>query len=130
MQFCYKILSNYPIAGKSFDRNQMYLIESKFNDFGEFLATLEFHIPGAYIFKVQLLNWYIFFMHRSDNSKEGEYTGSLLVQPYIYLNRKQIPIQSICLQTVLTRCLGPITHWMERLKPTSEVKIEIMVVGI
>ena len=53
----------------------------------------------------------------SSNEKQ---IGFLIVDPTIYIAGKRLPLEAICMQTVLTKCLGPLSEWQQRLQVAKE----------
>jgi glycogen debranching enzyme len=48
------------------------------------------------------------------------YTGAFVVEPTLTLDGQPVPLDGLAVQTVITRCLGPLDQWYDRLRVTAE----------
>lgn len=110
-----RLFTNYPINGE-FQRETYYELEWSFssvNDRTSYYADVPVSIAGSFIF----------YHTDSDCEKPGpsEAVGSgfYLVNPELSCGGKPVPLDSIVCQTVLSKLLGPIEQWMDRLLPAA-----------
>ena len=112
-----RLFSNLPPNGYEFNRNKFH--EYKWqsspgsfenDEFGKFIS-LECKAAGAYSY---------FFTLNGDDKKESSSGGSnFLIDPKLYLNNgTEIDLNSIQVQTVLTKLLGPLDEWNSRIEVT------------
>ena len=69
-----------------------------------FLVNLD--IPGSFFFQIEYFDMDL----HSYNYSLPTY---IVVHPKIYLNSKQSPISSLRIQSLVSRCLGPLKNWEE-----------------
>lgn len=88
---------------------EIIILSGEFSPLGHWIADYTFTIPGNYSIWVE-------YEDVLGNLKLKGSVNSLLVDPDIRVGGKSIPLNGICLQTVLTRPLGPINRWVDVLK--------------
>ncbi|OII76834.1 glycogen debranching protein [Cryptosporidium andersoni] len=120
------ILYNGRIEGNKF---QLYVenfhgdieLVDPFNidELGNYYWSIVLKVPGSTNIK---LKW---------NSMNGEpvenkICNNLIVEPQLFINKKFIPSSGICMQTVLSQCLGNITEWKRRLEIISKLNYNMI----
>lgn len=64
----------------------------------------------------------LFLIHRSDQKRQG--SVNILIEPQIRVGPpgapKIVPLDSIRCQTVMSKCLGPLSTWESKLRVTKE----------
>lgn len=72
------------------------------------MVDIEIERAGTFSFYVQF-----------QNGEEGP-RHNFIVNPQLRINDVVTPLDALCCQTHLTRCLGPLSEWRARLKLASE----------
>ena len=71
-----------------------------------------------------ILSDYIMFIETCCREK-GTTSGYFNVDPVLKVTKEEtIPLECVSLQTVLTKCLGPLTEWYDRLKGSTAALIK------
>lgn len=59
--------------------------------------------------------------------RQSSLINRVIVAPRIIINNKLIPVESLSMQTVMSRCLGPLDTWVARLKqPTADLHYNVI----
>eukprot|EP01135_Chromosphaera_perkinsii_P001641 Nk52_evm18s208 gene=Nk52_evmTU18s208 len=129
-----RLYCNYPKDGAEFVRSQFTELKwsycsktSKFYNVGERYCDLVIGISGPFEFRFKYFSF-------EDNAKNGNSTdgegisenshnvvcGYFVVEPTLYLNKKVLPFDSLCIETYVTKCLGPVSGWKKKLQVSQE----------
>ncbi|KJE96034.1 glycogen debranching enzyme [Capsaspora owczarzaki ATCC 30864] len=84
-------------------------------DSGSRFADLEIDRSGAFQFYVDCEP-----IDPRDHSPGQRYAGAFVVQPNLLIRGLALQLDAICMQTVLSKCLGRVDDWERRLKPSME----------
>eukprot|EP00127_Corallochytrium_limacisporum_P001381 Clim_evm3s55 gene=Clim_evmTU3s55 len=109
-----KVETNYPLSGEPFDREAFRIIDwdylsvyGKTFDTGDRQSDLELWCDGAFEFQ---FSW-------SDDGKAKMIHCYFMVEPLLKNAQGGIvPLDSISIQTVISKLLGPVTEWKDRLE--------------
>lgn len=105
--------TNYPKAGKAFDRSKFLPIESNtYDGKSDWVAEMTYDTPGTYDYYLVISN---------GNESHRCKSGTVVVTAPVLINLKPIPTRAICCQTVLTRSLGPISTWRSYFNKLSQL---------
>lgn len=70
---------------------------------------------------------YIPFGASSNPQRKSAVTNSVIVVPRMCINGKDVPLDSLAMQTVISRCLGPLDTWVARLqRPTADLHYNVI----
>lgn len=115
-----RLFCNHPPDGKkSFDRRKYYELSwscplGKQCDDADRLADLTTCLAGSFHF-------YITFKDEGEKEEKTSTSGYFTVDPVLYVNSTEtIPLDCVSLQTVLSKSLGPLSEWYDRLRVTKE----------
>ncbi|XP_048587758.1 glycogen debranching enzyme-like isoform X2 [Nematostella vectensis] len=112
-----KLLCNHPKPGQAFNRtNYQELVwtcsQKGKCDNGDRHAEIKVHQAGSFHFYITFEN-----CEKEKASSDQKCSGYFTVDPTLRINPKEIlPLDSVCLQTVLSKCLGPLSQWSARLQ--------------
>ncbi|KAI5624143.1 glycogen debranching enzyme isoform X2, partial [Silurus asotus] len=106
--------TNYPAPGQKFDRCTFRVLDwfspgGKQDDSGKY-CKLDLEIAGSYQY----------YFGCGNEEKTGG--GYFVVDPVLRVGpeRKALPLDSITSQTYLSKCLGPLDEWLDRLRVAKE----------
>ena len=103
------IYTNVPIIGQNFNRTKYHLLEwntptNKSGDEWDYFAPITLNIPGSFQY---------FFEHSGEKRGKGYFT----VDPVLTIGKDNhiLPLDAICMHTVLPKSLGLFSTWKDRL---------------
>ncbi|CAG9321923.1 unnamed protein product [Blepharisma stoltei] len=105
LHFCVSIWNGITQAPKQY--------KGCLNSFGHWICEVNFDIPGNYNFWVENLN-------KKDDILKG-IKNWIVVDPDIKIGGRSLPINGICMQSVLPRCCGVFERWYEVLTHQKEL---------
>lgn len=111
------LVTNYPKKGSKFERatfNKIDLFVGQEDFIGSSLswsASLKLELPGTFEFRC----------YHVDSLERLEWEAYVLVEPDF-----KIPIRSIKCQTVISKCLGPISRWRSTLGVSKEANYNLL----
>eukprot|EP01112_Ceratiomyxa_fruticulosa_P005846 TRINITY_DN16680_c0_g1_i1.p1 TRINITY_DN16680_c0_g1~~TRINITY_DN16680_c0_g1_i1.p1 ORF type:complete len:435 (-),score=71.17 TRINITY_DN16680_c0_g1_i1:156-1460(-) len=110
------LVTNYPKEGKHFKRDEFSKLSPKqaYDAVNPWVVDLFINLAGSF-------DYYLEFENGSKATK-----GHFYVDPIITINGKEIPLDSIIVQTALTKCLGPLNEWPDVLRVVSESKYNMV----
>ncbi|KAJ8409510.1 hypothetical protein AAFF_G00229110 [Aldrovandia affinis] len=106
--------TNYPAEGEKFDRHKFRALEwvnpTEREDDSDKFCALDLQIAGSYQY---------YFGHGKEEKSGG---GYIVVDPVLRVgvDNHVLPLDCISIQTYLTKCLGPLDEWLDRLQVTKE----------
>uniref|UniRef100_UPI00398F3654 glycogen debranching enzyme-like n=1 Tax=Pristiophorus japonicus TaxID=55135 RepID=UPI00398F3654 len=106
------VYTNYPVAAESFDRHHFQLLEWQ-NAFGrddsDKYCTITLQMSGSFQF---------YFIHCDQKIS----TGFIIVDPILHVghDNQVLLLDCICAQTFLSKCLGKLDEWEDRLKVSKQ----------
>uniref|UniRef100_A0A8C1HVJ3 Glycogen debranching enzyme n=1 Tax=Cyprinus carpio carpio TaxID=630221 RepID=A0A8C1HVJ3_CYPCA len=106
--------TNYPAEGERFERHKFRALDwinpTGREDDSDKFCTLGLKISGSYQY---------YFGH-GDKEKSGG--GYIVVDPVLRVGADNhvLPLDCISIQTYLSKCLGPLDEWLDRLRVTKE----------
>nr|XP_055058383.1 glycogen debranching enzyme isoform X1 [Misgurnus anguillicaudatus]XP_055058385.1 glycogen debranching enzyme isoform X1 [Misgurnus anguillicaudatus]XP_055058386.1 glycogen debranching enzyme isoform X1 [Misgurnus anguillicaudatus] len=106
--------TNYPAEGERFDRHKFRALDwinpTGREDDSDKFCTLNLQISGSYQY---------YFGH-GDEEKSGG--GYIVVDPVLRVGADNhvLPLDCISIQTYLSKCLGPLDEWLDRLRVAKE----------
>ncbi|XP_019631265.1 PREDICTED: glycogen debranching enzyme-like isoform X1 [Branchiostoma belcheri] len=111
-----RIFVNHPPADRPFRRDEYYELKWQYYsqsrcDDSDRYAELQLKLAGSF--------QYFFSYDNSGNKKHG--SGYFVVDPLLPLPGGDIlPLDSICIQTVLSKCIGPFSNWEKTIRVSKE----------
>ena len=111
--FNVEVFTNHPPEGQSFDRDKFYILHwthpflSKADE-GDRFVSIKVTWPGTFAF------------YAIKDGKEKVCQGYFIVEPVLMTGSGQLPLDSIVLQTYLSKCLGHFDEWEKRLLVAKE----------
>ncbi|XP_067846093.1 glycogen debranching enzyme [Heptranchias perlo] len=107
-----QVHTNYPVATESFDRHHFQLLKWQNTigrDDSDKYCTIDLQISGSFYFYFGL----------GDQKRGG---GFIVVDPILRvgLDNQVLPLDCVCAQTYLSKCLGPLNEWEDRLKVSKQ----------
>uniref|UniRef100_A0A673H322 Glycogen debranching enzyme n=1 Tax=Sinocyclocheilus rhinocerous TaxID=307959 RepID=A0A673H322_9TELE len=105
--------TNYPTEGERFERYKFRVLgwinPTGREDDSDKFCTLDLKISGSYQY---------YFGHGSEKSGGGY----IVVNPVLRVGEDNhvLPLDCISIQTYLSKCLGPLDEWLDRLRVTKE----------
>ena len=108
-----EVFTNHPSEQQNFDREKFYRLPWTYPfackaDKGDRFATVKATLPGTFAFYVL------------KDGKEKVCQGYFVVEPVLMTGSGKLPLDSIVLQTYLSKCLGPFDEWEKRLLVAKE----------
>ncbi|XP_061097981.1 glycogen debranching enzyme isoform X2 [Conger conger] len=109
-----QVRTNYPSKGEKFDRHDFRTLEwinpTEREDDSDKFCTLDLQIAGSYQY---------YFGHGEDEKSGG---GYFVVDPVLRVGTDNhiLPLDCITIQTYLSKCLGPLDEWPDRLRVAKE----------
>ncbi|XP_052470780.1 glycogen debranching enzyme isoform X1 [Carassius gibelio] len=106
--------TNYPAEGERFEHHKFHALDwinpTEREDDSDKFCTLDLKISGSYQY---------YFGH-GDKEKSGG--GYIVVDPVLRVGADNhvLPLDCISIQTYLSKCLGPLDEWLDRLRVTKE----------
>ncbi|RXN25810.1 glycogen debranching enzyme-like isoform X1 [Labeo rohita] len=106
--------TNYPAEGERFERHKFRVLDwinpTGREDDSDKFCTLDLKISGSYQY---------YFGH-GDKEKSGG--GYIVVDPVLRVGADNhvLPLDCISIQTYLSKCLGPLDEWLDRLQVSKE----------
>uniref|UniRef100_A0A8C1BBY1 Amylo-alpha-1, 6-glucosidase, 4-alpha-glucanotransferase a n=1 Tax=Cyprinus carpio carpio TaxID=630221 RepID=A0A8C1BBY1_CYPCA len=106
--------TNYPAEGERFERHKFRVLDwinpTGREDDSDKFCTLDLKISGSYQY---------YFGH-GDKEKSGD--GYIVVDPVLRVGEDNhvLPLDCISIQTYLSKCLGPLDEWLDRLRVAKE----------
>uniref|UniRef100_A0A671PRQ5 Glycogen debranching enzyme glucanotransferase domain-containing protein n=1 Tax=Sinocyclocheilus anshuiensis TaxID=1608454 RepID=A0A671PRQ5_9TELE len=106
--------TNYPAEGERFERHKFRVLDwinpTGREDDSDKFCTLDLKISGSYQY---------YFGH-GDKEKSGG--GYIVVDPVLRVGEDNhvLPLDCISIQTYLSKCLGPLDEWLDRLRVAKE----------
>lgn len=73
--------------------------------------------PGPYSFEYRVMG---------RDGAESKHVGHFLVEPMLTLGGRELPLDGVTVQTVITCCLGPLSEWLGRLRVSSEARYNMV----
>ena len=124
-----RLYCNYPKDGAEFVRSQFTELKwcyssptSSFYNVGERFCDLHINQSGPFEFRFKYFN-----LQDCDSASEGineaddnVVCGYFVVEPTLYLNKKKLPFDALCIDTYVTKCLGPVDGWKDKLRVSKE----------
>ncbi|XP_072366697.1 LOW QUALITY PROTEIN: glycogen debranching enzyme-like [Scyliorhinus torazame] len=99
--------TNYPADAEVFDRHHFRLLEwqDPAGDDSDRYCKIDVQLSGSFQF----------YVSHGNNHKIG--MGFIVVDPILHVghNNQVLPLDCICAQTFLSKCLGPLDEWEDRL---------------
>ncbi|CAH1243859.1 AGL, partial [Branchiostoma lanceolatum] len=111
-----RIFVNHPPADRPFRRDEYYELKWQYYsqsrcDDSDRYAELQLKLAGSF--------QYFFSYDNSGNKKHG--SGYFVVDPLLPLpNGDVLPLDSICIQTILSKCIGPFSQWEKCFRVSKE----------
>ncbi|XP_035698387.1 glycogen debranching enzyme-like isoform X2 [Branchiostoma floridae] len=111
-----RIFVNHPPADRPFRRDEYYELKWQYYsqsrcDDSDRYAELQLKLAGSF--------QYFFSYDNSGNKKHG--SGYFVVDPLLPLPGGDVlPLDSICIQTVLSKCIGPFSNWERCVRVSKE----------
>ncbi|KAL0965923.1 hypothetical protein UPYG_G00288000 [Umbra pygmaea] len=108
------VYTNYPAQGEHFDRNHFRALEwhnpTGREDDSDKFCSLDLQIAGSYEY---------YFSHRHEEKSGG---GYVVVDPVLRAgaDNHHVPLDCITIQTYLSKCLGHLDDWPDRLRVAKE----------
>eukprot|EP01091_Cochliopodium_minus_P012931 TRINITY_DN4039_c0_g1_i1.p1 TRINITY_DN4039_c0_g1~~TRINITY_DN4039_c0_g1_i1.p1 ORF type:complete len:1528 (+),score=372.55 TRINITY_DN4039_c0_g1_i1:37-4584(+) len=102
---------NYPLDNQTFEREKYYTVQrdGKYDPLNWISIPKKIDTPGVFTF---------YFEHELNKGKEIKY--SFLVPPKLMINGKQLPLDCVKIQTVLSKCMGKLERWEKILAKSSD----------
>ncbi|KAL6104713.1 agl [Pungitius sinensis] len=106
--------TNYPLEGQPFKRNGFRVLEWAFptggDDDSDKFCTLDLKIAGSYQY----------YFGYGDTERSGG--GYIVVDPVLHIgaDNRILPLDCITIQTYLSKCLGHLDDWSDRLRVAKE----------
>uniref|UniRef100_A0A8C1NEI3 Glycogen debranching enzyme n=1 Tax=Cyprinus carpio TaxID=7962 RepID=A0A8C1NEI3_CYPCA len=103
--------TNYPAEGERFERHKFRVLDwinpTGREDDSDKFCTLDLKISGSY-------------QYYFDKEKSGD--GYIVVDPVLRVGEDNhvLPLDCISIQTYLSKCLGPLDEWLDRLRVAKE----------
>lgn len=103
-----QVHTNYPLDTQKFERHQFHLLKwqntSEGDDSDKYCAII-LRMSGSFQF------------HFTEGNNQKESSGYIIVDPILYVghDNQVLTLDSICAQTFLSKCLGPLDEWEDRL---------------
>ncbi|XP_051556347.1 glycogen debranching enzyme-like isoform X2 [Myxocyprinus asiaticus] len=109
-----RVHTNYPAEGERFERHKFRALDwinpTAREDDSDKFCTLDLQVSGSYQY---------YFGH-GDEEKSGG--GYIVVDPVLRVGADNhvLPLDCISIQTYLSKCLGPLDEWLDRLRVAKE----------
>ncbi|XP_041924454.1 glycogen debranching enzyme isoform X2 [Alosa sapidissima] len=110
-----RVYTNYPPEGQKFDRLKFHALDwinpTGREDDSDKFCKLDLEVAGSYQY---------YFSHGGHEEKTG--SGFIVVDPVLRVgpDRQVVPLDCITIQTYLSKCLGPLDEWLDRLRVAKE----------
>lgn len=100
-----KLCTNYPIVGgQKFSRDKWIELPScDYNGDKDWFTDLDVHVAGSFEYQ---LTW-----TDKEGTKNSGLKGHFVINPSLTICGKSIRVGHLCIQTVITKCLGPFSRW-------------------
>ncbi|KAL6489111.1 hypothetical protein MHYP_G00028520 [Metynnis hypsauchen] len=109
-----RVHTNYPARGKKFNSQEFHVLEwinpTGREDDSDKYCKLDLEISGSYQY----------YFSCGDEEKTGG--GYIVVDPVLRVGHERniLPLDSITIQTYLSKCLGPLDEWLDRFRVAKE----------
>ncbi|XP_037314031.2 glycogen debranching enzyme isoform X1 [Pungitius pungitius] len=109
--------TNYPLEGQPFKRTSFRVLDWAFptggDDDSDKFCTLDLKIAGSY-------QYYFGYGSHRDTERSGG--GYIVVDPVLHIGADNhiLPLDCITIQTYLSKCLGHLDDWSDRLRVAKE----------
>ncbi|XP_051552871.1 glycogen debranching enzyme-like isoform X1 [Myxocyprinus asiaticus] len=109
-----RVHTNYPADGERFERHKFHALEwinpTAREDDSDKFCTLDLQVSGSYQY---------YFGHGDEEQSGG---GYVVVDPVLRVGADNhvLPLDCISIQTYLSKCLGPLDEWLDRLRVARE----------
>lgn len=93
---------------------------------GNIYWDLEMNEPGSIQISVSVASCFGRGKEEVSQLNSALVSNTIIVEPKLYINKSFIPSSGICMQTILSQCLGNMQHWKRRLEITSKLNYNMV----
>ncbi|KAJ1607173.1 glycogen debranching enzyme Gdb1p [Cryptosporidium canis] len=112
---------SFVITLEDFFGNIKVIPPKETDNMGNFYWELEINDPGSIQITVSVVSLFKEGSEEANKPNRSLVGNTIIVEPKLYINKSFVPSSGICMQTILSQCLGNIQNWKRRLEITSKL---------
>ncbi|KAL3127434.1 glycogen debranching enzyme Gdb1p [Cryptosporidium hominis] len=117
---------SFVITLEDFFGNRKIIPPKDTDSLGNFYWDLKITEPGSVQISISVVNCFQESKEIIQKLNDNLITNTIIVEPKLYINNNFIPSSGICMQTILSQCLGNIQNWKRRLEITSKLNYNMV----
>ncbi|OII72983.1 Gdb1p glycogen debranching enzyme [Cryptosporidium ubiquitum] len=117
---------NFVVTLEDFFGDRKVVPPKNTDSLGNFYWDLEMTEPGSIQISISITTCFQKSREEINQLNDELVSNIIIVEPKLYINKSFIPSSGICMQTILSQCLGNIQNWKRRLEITSKLNYNMV----